>query len=229
MTQVASLLERRKLAAAASLGQSALAILNAVAAVLAERNLHGSLLDFGAGTGDFIRLLSRMGGFSQIAGVDVAQRPNEIPDNVAWLSADLNDDIAIDEEFDVVVAIEVIEHLENPRSTMRQIFRLLRSGGVAIISTPNSENIRGYLSLLFRRHFWAFTGASYPAHITALLEMDLRRAALETGFVDLQFDYRLSGGIPRMTHIAWSRLGLRGRLFCDNLIAVAKKPLAPPR
>lgn len=225
MTQAASLLERRKLAAEASLGMSAHAILNAVSSIASERGLGGSLLDFGAGQGDFIRLVREATvGFSRITGVDIAPRPRELPSHVGWISVDLNDGVPSDEEFDVAVVIEVIEHLENPRATMRQIFRLLKSGGTAIVTTPNSENIRGYLSLLIRRHFWAFTGTSYPAHITALLEMDLRRAAHEAGFVDLQFDYRLSGGIPGMPHIAWSRLGLRGRLFCDNVIVVAKKP-----
>ena len=59
MTQAASLLERRKFAAEASGGTSMPAILNAVAAIAAERGLRGSLLDFGAGKGDFIRSILR--------------------------------------------------------------------------------------------------------------------------------------------------------------------------
>ena len=143
---------------------------------------------------------------------------------MAWISADLNDEGPANAEFDVVVAIEVIEHLENPWATMRRIFSLLKSGGIAIVTTPNSENIRGYLSLLVRRHYWAFTGLSYPAHMTALLELDLRRAALAAGFVDLHFDYRAPGRIPKMLNVEWSRCGLRGRLFCDTLIVVGRKP-----
>ena len=224
MTHTASLLERRKLAAEASLGTSAPAILSAVAAIASARGLRGSLLDFGAGTGEFIRLALDMPlSFSRIVGVDIAPRPQDLQNDVGWISIDLNEEVPTSEEFDVVVAIETIEHLENPWATMRQVFRLLKSGGTAILTTPNSENIRGYVSLVARRHFWAFTGASYPAHITALLEMDLRRAALAAGLVDLEFDYRVSGGIPKIPTVPWRRLGLRGRLFCDNVIVVARK------
>jgi 2-polyprenyl-3-methyl-5-hydroxy-6-metoxy-1,4-benzoquinol methylase len=225
MTHTASLAEHRKLAAEASLGMSAPAILEAVAAIASERGLKGSLLDFSAGKGEFIRLiLTAPGSFSRIVGVDLFPRPQALSSDVEWISVDLNEEVPTSEEFDVVVAIEAIEHLENPWATMRQIFRLLKSGGTAIVTTPNSENIRGYVSLLARRHFWAFTGASYPAHITALLEMDLRRAAIAAGLVDLEFDYRVPGGIPKIPTVPWSRLGLRGRLFCDNVVVVGRKP-----
>ena len=80
VTQAASLLERRKLAAEASLGMSAHAILNAVSSIASERGLGGSLLDFGAGQGDFIRLVREATvGFSRITGVDIAPRPRELP------------------------------------------------------------------------------------------------------------------------------------------------------
>lgn len=41
------------------------------------------------------------------------------------------------ESFDVVIATEVIEHLDNPKITIRQMCRVLRPGGMLILSTPN--------------------------------------------------------------------------------------------
>src|SRR5262249_50041310 len=73
VTQTASLIERRMVAAEASGGTSMPAILNAVAAIASERGLGGSLLDFGSGKGDFIRLILRTtNSFSSIWGVDIA-------------------------------------------------------------------------------------------------------------------------------------------------------------
>ncbi len=45
------------------------------------------------------------------------------------------------ESFDVVVSLEVIEHIEDQRGYLREIRRVLKEGGLAIISTPNREVI----------------------------------------------------------------------------------------
>ena len=41
-------------------------------------------------------------------------------------------------EFDLIWCSEVIEHLENPRKTIQEFFRVLKTGGRLIITTPNS-------------------------------------------------------------------------------------------
>ena len=47
---------------------------------------------------------------------------------------------------------------------------------------PNQESIRSYAGLIFAGHFTHFLGACYPAHITALLRLDLARLCAESGF-----------------------------------------------
>lgn len=42
-----------------------------------------------------------------------------------------------DESFDCVVSFQVIEHIKNDRSYLEEIFRVLKPGGKALISTPN--------------------------------------------------------------------------------------------
>jgi len=42
-----------------------------------------------------------------------------------------------DDHFDVVRAVEVIEHLENPIHFFKETKRVLKSGGVLVLSTPN--------------------------------------------------------------------------------------------
>ncbi len=119
-----------------------------------------------------------------------------------------------------------IDNLENPRATFREFHRLLDSGGALIVTTPNQESIRALVALVLGRHFAAFLGASYPAHITALLAMDFQRICAETGFEEPEFLYSDYGRIPRMTSISWQQISsglLRGRLFSDNFALFARK------
>jgi 2-polyprenyl-3-methyl-5-hydroxy-6-metoxy-1,4-benzoquinol methylase len=146
---------------------------------------------------------------------------------VRWIEADLNDPLPVEAgSFDFVVAAEVIEHLENPRAVCREIFRLLRPGGEALLSTPNNESWRAIVALVARGHFVAFGASSYPAHITALNRLDLRRALTEAGFQEIAFGFSDAGGVPGRPSRSWqSILGARARglRFSDNVIVTARK------
>jgi SAM-dependent methyltransferase len=49
------------------------------------------------------------------------------------------------ETFDLVSSVEVIEHLENPFHFARELNRILKKGGVAVITTPNTMNLNSRL------------------------------------------------------------------------------------
>jgi hypothetical protein len=82
------------------------------------------------------------------------------------------------------------------------------AGGTLILTMPNQESIRSYLGLLFAGHFVHFLGASYPAHITALLRTDLDRICTETRFTRCRFVYTNVGGIPKLPRLKWQQVSL---------------------
>lgn len=45
-----------------------------------------------------------------------------------------------DNSFDTIVSFQVIEHIENDRLFLQEIYRMLKPGGKAIISTPNNTH-----------------------------------------------------------------------------------------
>jgi SAM-dependent methyltransferase len=121
--------------------------------------------------------------------------------------------------------MEVIAHLENPRYLFREFSRLLRPDGTLLLTMPNQESIRSFISLISSGHFSSFRDNAYPSFITALLRLDLDRICSETGFAPPQFHYTNSGVIPKL-HLSWQSLSmglLEGRLFSDNLAAVIRK------
>jgi 2-polyprenyl-3-methyl-5-hydroxy-6-metoxy-1,4-benzoquinol methylase len=220
--------EHRVRAAEMSLGRSSNVIYDCVERVLAENNLGGKLLDYGAGTGELTQRILEMKRFESVSAADIMPVPEGLAGKAEWIEMDLNSPLPLaGETFDVIVAAEVIEHLENPRFVVRELFRMLKPGGVAVISTPNNESWRSLLALLVRGNFVAFTDTSYPAHITALVRQDIRRIFLETHFSVPRFYFTNSGGLPGMPHVTWQRVSfgvLGGVRYSDNLIAVATKP-----
>jgi 2-polyprenyl-3-methyl-5-hydroxy-6-metoxy-1,4-benzoquinol methylase len=124
----------------------------------------------------------------------------------------------------------LIEHLENPRQVAREWYRILKPGSTLILSTPNNESIRSLLALMVRGHYAAFGDDSYPAHITALLRLDVLRILREAGFSDVRFRFTNSGGVPKLPRANWQQVSfglLKGCRFSDNLIATAVKPSSP--
>lgn len=186
----------------------------------------GRLLDYGAGKGELLMQLHALNMFQTLAGADLFSRPEGLPDNINWHQQDLNDVLHVDRQFDAIVCTETIEHLENPRHTFRCLSEQLRPGGLLVLTMPNQESIRSYVGLIFGGHFTQFLGSCYPAHITALVRMDLIRMCQETGFGPPVFRYTDSGCIPKLTSIKWQQISfglLKGRLFSDNVAMIAHK------
>jgi 2-polyprenyl-3-methyl-5-hydroxy-6-metoxy-1,4-benzoquinol methylase len=223
------LLSKRVEAAYASGGTSSGPILDAASRLLNAHGCRGELLEFGAGTGDFLKHLLTSGFPGRMTGTDLLPRPILLPEEVVWIQADLNHPLASvpDDSFDAIISTEVIEHLENPRAMIREFWRLLKPGGKVILTTPNQESLRSLLALLFSGHYAAFQDSCYPAHITALLRKDLRRIFAEAGFQGLEFSYTDHGYVPKWTRRTFQQISagcLRGRWFSDNLLLVATKP-----
>ena len=222
------LTEHRKLASELSGGTSSDCIKSMVLSIVQHHQLSGALLDFGAGKGELLSQLRREMQWKDLAGCDLMTRPTELPEDMDWQQQDLNENVQFARLFDVVICSEIIEHLENPRLTFRCLFQLLKPGGALVLTMPNQECIRSYAGLIFGGHFTHFLGNSYPAHITALLRMDLIRICSETGFSSPQFYFTNQGAIPKLTSLSWQTISfglLRGRLFSDNLGMLALKPL----
>ena len=191
-----------------------------------ENNMSGSFLDVGAGRGELVRLLLAANVATDVTGVDLFGRPDDLPPEIGWHSQDLNDPLHLSELFDVIVCSEVIEHLENPRALFRNLYELLDPDGALLITMPNQESLKAYMALLTRGHYNQFLGNWYPAHITALLRLDLLRICKETGFADPIFTYTNQGTIPKLPRVTWQKLSLgllRGRLFSDNVAMITRK------
>jgi len=218
---------RRYKAARESRGTSEGTLHTAVIEALEREGARGSALDFGAGNGALAESLYHNGRFEDVTVVDLVDYGVPRSVGIQHTFADLNEPLPFaDGTFDTIVAVEVIEHLENPRAVAREWFRLLRPHGLVVATTPNVESWRSILSLVFRKHFIAFTSANYPAHIVALTQLDLARTLGEAGFSEPTFFYSERGALPRATFTTWQAVSfgrLRGVRYSDNIGVTARK------
>jgi SAM-dependent methyltransferase len=204
-------------------GRSDDAILRAAAAVVTRRR-PGTvelLLDLGCGQG---QLRPHVAGLcARYVGVDLSRHGGTWAEG-EFVEADLSRPLPFpDGAADVVVSVETVEHLENPRALLREATRVLRPGGLLVVTTPNQESLLSLASLLWHGEFSAFREAPglYPSHVSALLGVDLRRMAAECGLRDVELSYTDHGRVPG-TARHWPR-GLTGRRFSDNVVLSARR------
>lgn len=106
----------------------------------------GKILDLGCGTGYGTDFLSNAHFSNLCFGIDVNIKsikycnrhyPSE---HVSFIVADGLYMPFGDRSFDAVVCFETIEHFNSPVAVLEEIRRVLKIGGIAIISTPNDWN-----------------------------------------------------------------------------------------
>jgi len=147
-------------------------------------------LDLGAGRGELSTSLAARG----YAVTAVERYPAQFEAQVPLVDADLNEPFPfVDASFDTTMAIEILEHLENPRRFLRELARVLRPNGVAIVSTPNLTSLLSRFLFaasgqwdLFFNHAWRLRdpySSLVHGHITPVTRWLLEHHARDAGFV----------------------------------------------
>ncbi|MBA7650813.1 Ubiquinone biosynthesis O-methyltransferase [subsurface metagenome] len=109
-------------------------------------------LDIGCGDGTLTLLLGQAVKAKEMYGVDMSLPATKQAINKGVKARQLNiesDNLPFEGDyFDLILCGEVVEHLFEPVNLLREIYRVLKRGGVLIITTPNLGSWYNRLSLL---------------------------------------------------------------------------------
>ncbi|AMS26378.1 hypothetical protein AEM51_04430 [Bacteroidetes bacterium UKL13-3] len=175
----------------------------------------GSFLEIGCATGNLLNALKNAGfkvkgiELSEFAvkyakehfGINIINKPfddklfgNEVSEN----------------EFDIVLMGDVLEHFTDPTASMRLVNKILKPGGVAIIHLPGTLNLLSskLAFLLYKLIGTQKTMTIPPYHLTEFSAKTARKMCLQTGFskVVIRQDVKHPSTIP-----------LRGS-FIENMV-----------
>ncbi|MDB5189504.1 MAG: methyltransferase type 11 [Parcubacteria group bacterium] len=115
------------------------------------------ILDLGSSNGRIFPILNSIG-ISTVHGADIADYLTLGRPSASFKTFDFSTDRFPydDESFDGITSIEVIEHLENPYHFLRECARILKPGGILILSTPNPDHIFNKISFFLHGRFYRF-------------------------------------------------------------------------
>lgn len=116
----------------------------------------GTLLDVGAGTGDFLQC-SKKGGW-QIQGVEPNIKARKLADEKGVHLLDDIDEVT-NQKFDVITLWHVLEHIPNLESYIIKLKGLLKDNGILVIAVPNYKSY----DAKYYKEFWA--AYDVPRHL----------------------------------------------------------------
>jgi 2-polyprenyl-3-methyl-5-hydroxy-6-metoxy-1,4-benzoquinol methylase len=86
-------------------------------------------------------------------------------------------DFKINEHFQIVLAFNIIEHVQDPFGFINKMQEVLVPGGIGVVQTPNWNALD---SKLFKRHYWG--GLHAPRHFYIFSKKSLRKEMEGRGF-----------------------------------------------
>jgi len=186
-----------------------------------------SALNLGTGEGDYDRMIA--GHCTQLIGCDVneedlahARNLNANVSNLRYEPANALDLSYSDSSFDLIVSCEVIEHVGQPQKMVQEMARVLRPGGIAIMTFPSREFPITYDPV---NRFWQWfrkpsarenlisQGAYAFGHDYLIGSADFKKWAEGAGFEMLEFQ-GLSRHLVGLLEVYWT--GIVQSIFKKN-------------
>jgi SAM-dependent methyltransferase len=173
------------------------------------------ILDFGGGVGGFVRYLNDRGFDAELH--DEGYGLEFAASHGVKVRRSLDDVVEL---YDVVVAVEVLEHIKDPHAALETIHRVMKPGGLLLFTTGNLARHRGEVATWFY--------ARHPeVHISFFTPDSFRRLAERHGLRPLPVRFAARRDPVSSTHATShpEALGLHDEGVVAPLTAVVESRL----
>lgn len=137
-------------------------------------------LDVGGGSGwmlNVLRMADNRVGLTSVVDLNPKSRSLAVSNGHTFYCQNIESANFCD-QFDVVLMLNLIEHVSDPKRILEKINVAMRPGALAIIKTPNS---RSWNRKLFEKKYWG--GYHAPRHWVIFNEKNFQKLCEEVGFV----------------------------------------------
>lgn len=167
----------------------------------------GKLLDVGCGGGRLLNRMKKRGW--QVEGTDFDAHATEKVTaryGIKTHVGDLTQCNLATNSFDVICMSQTIEHLYDPKSTLKESLRILKPGGLLVMTTPNAHSLGA-------SEFGAcWRGWEAPRHLHLFTVESLQQLTQQSGFREIEANtysagsavvYRVSRTIQHPKKYSW--------------------------
>jgi ubiquinone/menaquinone biosynthesis C-methylase UbiE len=152
-----------------------------------------SVLECGTGPGNLLGLMAAWFRDANLYGLDLDYRAightKQKARNAGLMVASAEYLPFTDQTFDILISLHTIEHLTAPEKFLSEAGRVLRTGGILVLATPNPEGL-GARVMKFR---W---GSSISEHVSLKPPYKWRQLLTTSGFEVLREGTTGLSGIP---------------------------------
>ncbi len=198
----------------------------------AAEMIQGNLLEVGCGAGKGTEIFSKV--CSNYTAIDkndslIAHHQAKYP-NYRFINSFVPPFVGVESNsFDCVVTLQVIEHIEDDHNFLKEIYRVLKPGGKAIITTPNIKlsltrnpwHVREYttieLKTMLEKYFdrVAFGGVLGGAKVMEYQEQNKASIAKFKQFDIFDFEHKLPRQLLQIPYDLLNRMN-RNKLNTSN-------------
>lgn len=170
----------------ARLSFSNLAFLRLKYALLAFKKTSGKVLEVGCGAGGFLKGLRFYRQDLELFGIDISKKAIKIAkSNSKSINFRVGDVYLLPykkENFKAVIVSDVLEHLENPKLALGEIYRVLKRGGILYCYAPCEGNRYTLHGLLSGISPFKYLKKKYAGHIQRFSTREIISLFQKSGF-----------------------------------------------
>ena len=152
-------------------------------------------VDLGCGAGELLDYITQF--YEVLIGIDISakrlSRRAQAPQDWSFVRANLNIPFPLNSKhIDTIYANQVIEHIDDPLLFASEVHRVLKPGGIVIVTSPNIRYIKHIWRLVIEglgpktANQNTLDGMWDDGHIHYFTHNDLRQIFLDAGFKNVE-------------------------------------------